>query len=218
MSVQGEPKVEFGRRARLVPGPSDVQPAPATPRPSRPFPVLAILQGGLLAAVLAVAAWQAPAKGAMEADTAAAKARVIEIVNQPITHLRRTGAAATYPYWFHPGAEQPDFAHADVRQTQELVYDRFTYVASDLNPSEMFPAHELEFNAATKAFYTDRSLPKKKLSDSEMLEINQLYRTIARDQQAGAQWWMTMAGLAVFGLCMAMAVVGQGFRRLRLIE
>jgi hypothetical protein len=36
----------------------------------------------------------------------------------------------------------------------------------------------LEFNAQTKYFYTDRSLPKKKLTEAEMEEINQLYRII----------------------------------------
>ncbi len=37
---------------------------------------------------------------------------------------------------------------------------------------------ELEFNSMTKYFYTDRRLPKKKLTGDEMLEINQLYRII----------------------------------------
>jgi hypothetical protein len=30
----------------------------------------------------------------------------------------------------------------------------------------------------TKYFYIDRSLPKKKLTEAEMLEINKLYRVI----------------------------------------
>ena len=32
----------------------------------------------------------------------------------------------------------------------------------------------------TKYFYEDRSLPKKKLTGEEMLEINRLYRVIGR--------------------------------------
>ena len=32
----------------------------------------------------------------------------------------------------------------------------------------------------TKYFYTDRTLPKKKLSETELLEINRLYRIIGR--------------------------------------
>ena len=43
--------------------------------------------------------------------------------------------------------------------------------------------HDLEFNPMTKYFYTDRSLPKKKLTEAEMLEINRLYRIIGRDEQ-----------------------------------
>ena len=34
----------------------------------------------------------------------------------------------------------------------------------------------------TKYFYTDRSVPKKKLTEEEMLEINRLYRIIGQDQ------------------------------------
>ena len=32
----------------------------------------------------------------------------------------------------------------------------------------------------TKIFYQDRSLPKKRLTEEEMLEINRLYRIIGR--------------------------------------
>ena len=35
----------------------------------------------------------------------------------------------------------------------------------------------------TKYFYTDRSVPKKKLTETEMLEINRLYRIIGRCEQ-----------------------------------
>jgi hypothetical protein len=41
----------------------------------------------------------------------------------------------------------------------------------------------LEFNAMTKYFYTDRSLPKKKLTEAEMVEINRLYEIIGRCEQ-----------------------------------
>ena len=123
----------------------------------------------------------------LDADAAAAKQRVIEIVNKPITHLPRTDQPALFsPGWFHPGAEKPDFDTVDVRATQQFIYDDDNYVTSDLNPTEMFIGRELEFNAMTKYFYVDRTLPKAKLSDAEMQEINRLYRVIGRDEQAHA--------------------------------
>jgi hypothetical protein len=39
------------------------------------------------------------------------------------------------------------------------------------------------YSSALKYFYADYALPKKKLSDGEMLEINPLYRVIGRCQQ-----------------------------------
>jgi len=51
-------------------------------------------------------------------------------------------------------------------------------VTSDVNPGVVFVGPELEFNSMTKYFYVDRSLPKKKLTEAEMLEINRLYRII----------------------------------------
>ena len=123
----------------------------------------------------------------LDADAAAAKQRIMEIVNKPITHLPRTDEAAVFsPGWFHPGADKPDFNTVDVRATQQFIYDNDNYVTSDLNPTEMFIGRELEFNAMTKYFYADRSLPKAKLSEAEMQEINRLYRVIGRDEQARA--------------------------------
>lgn len=51
----------------------------------------------------------------------------------------------------------------------------------------VFLGRELEFNANTRYFYTDRSLPKKKLTEPEMLEINRLYRIIGHCEQQLAQ-------------------------------
>jgi hypothetical protein len=108
--------------------------------------------------------------------------KVQDIVNQPVTHLKRTPEMGDVAYyrdgWFHPGAETPDFDRVDVRTTQQFVYVGQKYVTSDANPGEVFLGSELEFNPMTKYFYTDRSVPKKKLTDDEMLEINQLYRVI----------------------------------------
>ena len=135
------------------------------------------------------AVWALPAERDIAADETAAERRVVTIVNQPVTHLPRTAQAEVFsPGWFHLGAETPDFAHVDVRDTQQSIYDDDEYVTSDLNPSEMFIGRELEFNTMTKYFYQDRSLPKKKLSEGEMLQINGIYRDIAHDRQLRATW------------------------------
>jgi hypothetical protein len=113
-------------------------------------------------------------------------ARVRAIVNQPVTRLALTPGmeVATFrPGWFHDGAAKPDFANVDVRATQEKTYDQHPYVTSDLNPGVAFRGQELEFNSMTKYFYTDRTVPKKKLSEAQMLEINRLYRIIASCEQ-----------------------------------
>jgi hypothetical protein len=109
---------------------------------------------------------------------------VKEIVNQPVRRLARTPdmSPGEYPYWFHPGANTPDFNTVDIRSTQQLDYAKFQYVTSDLNPGVVFVGAELEFNSNTKYFYTDRSLPKKKLTEPQMLEINRLYRIIGQDE------------------------------------
>ncbi len=122
----------------------------------------------------------------LKAEMEDAIARVREIVNQPVTALTRTPEieTATYsPGWFHEGAEKPDFNRVDVRTTQQLSYGQHKYVTSDLNPGVVFLGNELEFNPMTKYFYTERSLPKKKLTEAEMLEINRLYRIIGHDEE-----------------------------------
>ena len=112
--------------------------------------------------------------------------RVRQIVNQPVTRLpRRPGMqVGTFsPGWFHDGAVHPNFSRADVRATQERPYDKHAYVTSDLNPGFVFVGSQLEFNAQLKYFYTDRSVPKKKLTEPEMLEINRLFRIIGRCEE-----------------------------------
>jgi len=108
----------------------------------------------------------------------AAIARVKEIVNQPVMAIPETRDmehVGSGHDWFHPGAIKPDFDTVDVRKTQDTSnYDKYDYVTSDLNRGVVFPAKAIEFNSMTKYFYTDRSVPKKKLTDAEMLEINRL--------------------------------------------
>ena len=127
---------------------------------------------------------------ALNSEMNDAMEQVRKIVNQPVTRLAQKPGlnVATYaPGWFHPGANTPDYNNVDVRATQEFPYAKFDYVSSDLNPGVMFLGRELEFNSNTKYFYTDRSLPKKKLTGPEMLEINRLYRIIGRCEHQLAQ-------------------------------
>jgi len=107
--------------------------------------------------------------------------QVQHIVNQPVTPLKRKpgmDVSLYSPGWFHEGATKPDFDTVDVRKTQEFAYEGHHYVTSDVNPGVVFPGHELEFNSMTKYFITDRLVPKKRLTEAEMLEINRLYRMI----------------------------------------
>jgi hypothetical protein len=113
-----------------------------------------------------------------------ASARVKDIVNQPVRTLSASSVAGnikTYNEWFHAGANKPDFDTVDVRKSQDVgEYSKYDYITSLLNPGVVFPGREVEFNGATKYFYTDRSLPKKKLTEAEMLEVNRLYRIIGQ--------------------------------------
>jgi hypothetical protein len=116
------------------------------------------------------------------AEMNAAINKVKYIVNDPVTPIRRTPGmrVSTYPMWFHEGVSKPDFNTVEVQKTQELSYEKFEYVALESDPNFVYPGKQLEFNSMTKYFYTDRSAPKKKLSESEMAAINQLYRVIGR--------------------------------------
>jgi hypothetical protein len=136
---------------------------------------------GLLGGLQAVASSTDEQIAAVKAQMNDAIFKVQDIVNQPVTQLKRMPGmhVAVYsPGWFHPDAIEPDYNTVDVRTTQKFPYDDQQYVTSDLNPGVVFLGHELEFNSMTKYFITDRSVPKKKLTEAEMVEINRLYRII----------------------------------------
>ncbi len=123
---------------------------------------------------------------AVQAEMDKAIHQVERIVNQPVTAYQRARGMHVAVYkegWFHPGALKPDFNTVDVRTTQETPYAQYQYVSSGLNPGLVFLGTQLEFNPMTKYFYTNRTLPKKKLTEAEMEEINQLYRIIGRCEQ-----------------------------------
>jgi hypothetical protein len=137
---------------------------------------------------------QQPAKAPAQTDSpqaelAAAIKQVEKIINQPPTAHMRTPdmKVGTYPGWFHPGAAKPAFDTVDVRTTRETSYDISPYVCSEINPRLVYVGRELEFNPMTKYFYKDRTVPKKKLTEAEMLEVNRLYRIIGGCERQLAQ-------------------------------
>jgi hypothetical protein len=116
--------------------------------------------------------------------------QVEAIVCQPPPAFRRDPSyhlSISSPGWFHPGATTPDFNNVDIRKSQQFPYASSPWISSDINPTMMFRGSDLEFNAMTKLFYTNRDLPKKKLTEAEMLQINSLYRTIGHCQDEIAQ-------------------------------
>jgi hypothetical protein len=121
---------------------------------------------------------------AVKAEMEAAIHQVEKIVNQTVPAYRVTEGmhySVYKPGWFHEGAIKPDFNNVDVRTTRETAnYEQNEYCTSDLNPGLVWRGRDLEFNSMTKYFYTNRTFPKKKLAEPEMLEINRLYRVIGK--------------------------------------
>jgi hypothetical protein len=119
---------------------------------------------------------------AVKAEMESAIHQVEKIVNQTVPAYRRAEGMQVgkfSPGWFHEGAIKPDFNHVDVRTSRETTeYEKSEYCTSDLNPGLVWRGRDLEFNSMTKYFYTNRTFPKKKLTEAEMLEINRLYRII----------------------------------------
>ena len=119
---------------------------------------------------------------AVKAEMESAIHQVEKIVNQTVPAYRVTEGmhfSVYKPGWFHEGASKPDFNHVDVRASRETSnYEQHEYVTSDLNPGLVWRGRDLEFNSMTKYFYTNRTFPKKKLTEAEMVEINRLYRII----------------------------------------
>ena len=127
---------------------------------------------------------------AIQSEWQAAVSAVQRIVNQPVRKLAHTEdmQVSTYrPGWFHEGATKPDFNNVDIRGTRDVSYERHQYVTSDLNVGFVFLGSEVEFNSMTKYFYTDFTVPKKRLSEEEMIEVNRLYRIIGSCEQKLAE-------------------------------
>ena len=120
----------------------------------------------------------------LSAERQSAVDSVIAIVNQPVPQIPMSPNLRPGWWgngWFHEGASIPDYANVDIRVTQEVVqFMKYRFISSPLNPGVVFPGDQIEFNANTKLYYQDRNLPKKRLTQDEMVEINRLYRVIAK--------------------------------------
>lgn len=119
----------------------------------------------------------------LKAQLEDAVSKVERIVNQEVPSQPRTPDMKLWRFYFHDGATRPNFNLVDVRQTRETPYDSHEFITWAGHEDLVWVGSQCEFNSMTKFFYLDRSLPKKKLTESEMLEINRLYRVIARCEQ-----------------------------------
>jgi hypothetical protein len=118
-------------------------------------------------------------------EYAAALKRATEIINQevpgvPVTAGMKLGDWRDGP-WFHPGATTPDFLNVDIRPTQENTnYAAYDYITSDFHKGIAYPADQVAFNPNTKLLYLDRTTPKKKLTEVEMIEVNALFHVMGK--------------------------------------
>ncbi len=175
---------------QLTPGRVPAQSAPAFFFVKGMAIIVLVFFTSLILRAQTPAASKTDSLAALELESTNAWQRVLEIVNRPVTAYRRApgmSVATLNEGWFHEGAFTPDFNTVDVRQSQEFPYANHQYISSVLNPGIVFPGPELEFNAMLKIFYTNRSLPKRRLTEAEMVEINNLYRVIGRYEDKIAQ-------------------------------
>ena len=118
---------------------------------------------------------------ATRADLDAAVARIRAIVNQVPPVVTKPKDAESWHSGFHPGATKPDFDHTDIVSGREAYPG--PYMSMDGVPGVFYLSAQCEFNSQTKFFYTNRQLPKKKLSDAEYQELVRLYRFVGKCQR-----------------------------------
>jgi hypothetical protein len=123
--------------------------------------------------------------GFLNREYAAALKRATDIINQevpgvPIVAGMKLGDWRDGP-WFHPGAVTPDFLNVDIRPTQENTnYAPYDYITSNFHKGIAYPADQVAFNSNTKLLYLDRTTPKKKLTEAEMLQVNALFHIMGK--------------------------------------
>jgi hypothetical protein len=120
--------------------------------------------------------------GKAQRDLRDAIEKVKGIINQPVPMVPRNFRmkVEALDAFFPDPATKPDFNSVDVKTTRRQDYDQFEFVCLKSNPSVVWVGKTLEFNPSTRYFYEDLSVPKKKLTDDDMAEINRLYKIIGR--------------------------------------
>lgn len=107
--------------------------------------------------------------------------RVQAIVNQVPPAVSKPTGAESWNYGFHPGATKPDFDSTDIVSGRELwPHD---YIDMQGSPNVYYRGTDCEFNSQTKFFYTNRAVPKKRLTDVEYQELVRLYRFLGKCQR-----------------------------------
>src|SRR5258708_7935700 len=88
---------------------------------------------------------------------------------------------------FAPSGRRSELAGGEPALEATRIWPLGLFMATNMNTSAptriaawLFIGRQLEFNANTKYFYKNRSIPKKKLTEAEMVEINRLYRIIGK--------------------------------------
>jgi hypothetical protein len=128
-------------------------------------------------------------------ETALASAR--EIINQPVqgtpvTPQMLLKAEQHLDGWDYLPAQTPNFIEAHIEDTQWVDSAGTEWVTCNLTPGLAFPLKNLETNAQTRFFYTDLTLPKKRLTAEEMAQLDVIYHQIgmyaAYLQRAGHPW------------------------------
>ena len=79
-----------------------------------------------------------------------------------------------------PVRSSRDFNVADVVTGREAWHGDYVYMQT--RPGVCYCSADCEFNPQTKFFYTNRDVPKKKLTDAENQEVVRLYRILGKDE------------------------------------
>lgn len=138
-----------------------------------------------------------------QAEIDSATAKIKQIANQPVAPVERANLTG---YWVNRGSKwipgwaqqiidlmkgppEVNFATADVRISQRSWAQETTenpdnpvfFVGLKTEPL-FYRAEKVGFNLDLLRFYEDLALPKKQLTEDELIEINRLFRIIAKNK------------------------------------
>ena len=109
--------------------------------------------------------------------------KVQGIVNQaPQMVTPPPGSTEVYKYWYHPGANRPDYNVTNLIGTREILKGDFAYLEGA--EGVFYRSADCEFNPQTKYFYLSRTVAKKRLTDAEYAELTRLYHLLGEQEKA----------------------------------